>query len=83
MNVTPLIADLLDRSTDLLPDNTTRDTARTLLLNELSLEYPQLSSLQRSQITHRVLAHLTADDYFGWEFCGDISADENEPNDAD
>jgi hypothetical protein len=83
VNLVPLIADLLDRSSDFLPENTNRDTARTLLLDELSLEYPDLSPLQRGQIAHSVLAHLTADDRFGWEFCGDISADENELQDAE
>jgi hypothetical protein len=83
VNLSPFIADLLDRSEDLIPTNTDRAAARTLLLDELSLEYPDLNALQRGQIVLSVLAQLTANDRFGWEFCGDISADELAPDDAD
>lgn len=76
MNLAPFIADLLDRSDDLIPANTDRVAARTLLLEELSLGYPDLNPLQRGQIVWSVLTQLTADDRFGWEFCGDISADD-------
>jgi hypothetical protein len=83
VNLAPLIADLLDRSEDLIPEKTDRVAARTLLLDELALAYPDLSPRQRGQITQSVLTQLAAEDRFGWEFCGDISADEPNPEDAD
>ena len=83
MNLAPFIADLLDRSDDLIPANSDQVAARTLLLEELSLEYPDLNPPQRSQIVSSVLAQLAADDRFGWEFCGDISTDELAAEDAD
>ncbi len=83
MNLAPLIADLIDRSEDLIPADTDRIAARTLLLEELLLEYPDLDAHQRSQIVLSVVAQLIADDRFGWEFCGDISADDTALVDAD
>ncbi len=83
MNLAPFISDLFDRSDDLIPAKTDQLTARTLLLDELALEYPDLNPLQRGQIVVSVLAQLSADDRFGWEFCGDISAEEPTAEDAD
>ncbi|MEI8090368.1 MAG: hypothetical protein WCG63_12340 [Opitutaceae bacterium] len=83
MNLAPLIVDLMDRSEDLIPADTDRIVAHTLLLEELSLEYPDLDAHQRSQIVLSVLAQLIANDRFGWEFCGDISADDTAMVDAD
>ena len=83
MNLAPLIADLIDRSEDLIPADTDRIATRTLLLEELLLEYPDLDAHQRSQIVLSVVAQLIADDRFGWEFCGDISADDTALVDAD
>jgi hypothetical protein len=83
VNLAPLIADLIDRSEDLIPADTDRIATRTLLLEELLLEYPDLDAHQRSQIVLSVVAQLIADDRFGWEFCGDISADDTALVDAD
>lgn len=83
MNLAPIIADLIDRSEDLIPADTDRIAARTLVLEELLLEYPDLDAHQRSQIVLSVVAQLIADDRFGWEFCGDISADDTALVDAD
>lgn len=83
MNLAPLIADLIDRSEDLIPADTDRIAASTVLLEELLLEYPDLDAHQRSQIVLSVVAQLIADDRFGWEFCGDISADDTALVDAD
>jgi hypothetical protein len=83
VNLAPIIADLIDRSEDLIPADTDRIAARTLVLEELLLEYPDLDAHQRSQIVLSVVAQLIADDRFGWEFCGDISADDTALVDAD
>jgi len=83
VNLAPFIADLIDRSEDLIPADTDRIATRTLLLEELLLEYPDLDAHQRSQIVLSVVAQLIADDRFGWEFCGDISADDTALVDAD
>jgi hypothetical protein len=74
-----LIADLVARAEALLPGVTDRAVARTLLAEELALEFPQLGATVRHEIVAGAIAALEQDEFFGWEFCGDPFAEEPEP----
>jgi hypothetical protein len=79
VTIQTLIIELTTRADDVLAGVTDRTIARALLLDELTLDYPDLTAHHRSEIVTGVLAALEADDFFGWEFCGDPFADEPEP----
>jgi hypothetical protein len=77
------MTDLVERADELFPAGSDRTAVRLALVEELSLEYPGLAARERAPIVAGVIAQLEADDYFGWEFCGDSFAEEPELEDAD
>lgn len=83
MTIHTLTADLTTRAEDLLAGVADRTVARTRLLEELALDYPDLTAAHRAEIVTGVIAALAHDDFFGWEFCGDPFAEEPEPADAE
>jgi len=78
-----LINDLFARAEDLLTGIAGRPAARSRLHEELVLDYPAIPARARSEIVIGVMTLLDADDFFGWEFCGDPFADEPEEIEAD
>ncbi len=82
MTIHTLIADFTTRADDLLAGVTDRTVARARLLEELTLDYPDLTAAHRAEIVAGVIAALAHDDFFGWEFCGDPFAEEPAPADA-
>ncbi len=83
MTIHTLIAELTARADDLLAGVTDRPSARTILLEELTLDYPDLTAVHRAEIVAGVITALENDDFFGWEFCGDPFTDEPELADAE
>jgi len=78
-----LVNELFARSEDLLTGIAGRTAARSMLLEELALDYPAIPARARAEIVTGVITLLDADDFFGWEFCGDPFADEPEEIEAD
>jgi hypothetical protein len=83
VTIRTLIAELTPRADDVLAGVTDRTVARTRLLEELALDYPDLTAGHRAEIVAGVIAALEVDSFFGWEFCGDPFADEPEPAESE
>jgi len=73
-----LVNELFARSEDLLTGIAGRTAARSMLLEELALDYPTIPARARTEIVTGVIHLLDADDFFGREFCGDPFAEEPE-----
>ena len=76
--ISTLCAELTARADDVLAGVTDRTVARARLLEELALDYPDLTTSHRAEIVAGVLATLAAEEFFGWEFCGDPFSDDSE-----
>ncbi len=73
-----IIEEIADKADDFLAGARDRPQARAGISELLTMDYPELSHLDRTAVTAGVMQVLEEEDFFGTEFVGDPFTDDEE-----
>ena len=81
-DLSAIIAEIADQADDFLAGATDRAQARAGIAELINMDYHELGTAERVEVTQAVMAILEAEEFFGIEFVGDpFSDDAPEGND--
>ena len=66
MSLKPIIDDIANQADDFLEGVTTRADARVAIAEQLTIEYPALSGINRSKVIDGVLTVLDGEEFFAF-----------------
>ncbi|PTX91011.1 hypothetical protein [Opitutus sp. ER46] len=77
----PIIEDIADQADDFLAEVSDRAQARAGISEVITMDYPDLSPDDRTEVIAGVMKVLEEEDFFGTEFVGDpFESDDDDEN---
>ena len=77
MHLPSIISEIADQADDFLAGAKDRAQGRAGIQELLTMDYPELSAADRTEVVEGVMQILEAEEFFGTEFVGDPFADED------